>query len=43
MMMYLMKLESYAMQSEDWYPDPQRFEERHERKQLLKEGQRASR
>ena len=41
---FLMALESYTMQSEDWYPDPQRWQEQHEQKQLPKrEADRAAR
>jgi hypothetical protein len=31
---FLMQLEAYTMESEDWYPDPERYDERHEQKHL---------
>jgi hypothetical protein len=40
---YLMSLEAYTLQSEDWHPDPDAFDRQHERKQIEKDADRQNR
>jgi hypothetical protein len=37
LMQFLMALESYTLQSEDWHANPAEFERRHDKKQIEKE------
>jgi hypothetical protein len=38
LMQFLMALEAYTLQSEDWHPNPAEFERKHERKQIEKDA-----